>query len=134
MTDDPITEDGFAWRTLAKDAFANLANGAARVTGINGSSGPVCPGAVGTYADPLLNEREKTHGDWSRTAWTAQQIKRMWPASDKLQPGQREALDMIATKIARIVCGNPNEPDHWRDIAGYATLVAGNLDDKPPIG
>jgi hypothetical protein len=36
---------------------------------------------------------------------------------------QREALDMILHKIARIVNGNPNETDHWHDIAGYATLV-----------
>jgi hypothetical protein len=26
-------------------------------------------------------------------------------------------------KMSRILCGNPNEPDHWRDIAGYATLI-----------
>jgi hypothetical protein len=40
---------------------------------------------------------------------------------------QRESLDMIAHKIARILNGNPNVHDHWHDIAGYATLVANDL-------
>ena len=30
------------------------------------------------------------------------------------------ALDEIAIKLARIVCGDPSYPDHWDDIAGYA--------------
>ncbi len=36
---------------------------------------------------------------------------------------QREGLDMIANKIARILNGDPNYADSWHDIAGYATLV-----------
>jgi hypothetical protein len=35
---------------------------------------------------------------------------------------QRESLDLIATKMARILSGDANEPDHWEDIAGYAML------------
>lgn len=31
---------------------------------------------------------------------------------------------MIAHKIGRIVNGNPNNIENWRDIAGYAELVA----------
>jgi ferredoxin-fold anticodon binding domain-containing protein len=33
-----------------------------------------------------------------------------------------EALFMIAVKIARILQGNHLEPDHYKDIAGYAIL------------
>ena len=44
-----------------------------------------------------------------------------------LDPDQREALEMIAHKIARIVNGDPNYADSWVDIAGYATLVADRL-------
>jgi len=40
---------------------------------------------------------------------------------------QDEALDMIAHKIGRIVNGDPDYEDSWRDIAGYATLVADRL-------
>jgi hypothetical protein len=39
-----------------------------------------------------------------------------------------ETLSMIAHKIGRIIAGNPEEPDHWRDIAGYAQLVANRLE------
>jgi hypothetical protein len=40
---------------------------------------------------------------------------------------QREALDMICSKMARIMNGDPNYVDSWEDIAGYATLVANRL-------
>ena len=41
---------------------------------------------------------------------------------------QKEALDMIAHKIARILAGNQDNKDHWDDIAGYASLVSKELD------
>jgi hypothetical protein len=40
---------------------------------------------------------------------------------------QAEALDMIFTKIGRILNGDPNHIDSWVDIAGYAKLVADRL-------
>ena len=45
-----------------------------------------------------------------------------------LDDDQHEALDMICHKIGRIVNGDPNYSDSWRDIAGYAALVADRLD------
>lgn len=39
-----------------------------------------------------------------------------------------EALEMIATKEARILAGNASEKEHWRDIAGYAMLVVNEID------
>lgn len=73
--------------------------------------------------DPLLVEREKMHGSFQRTASIAQALK---SALDYNQMDNRqcEALDLICTKIARIVSGNAKEPDHWLDIAGYAKLGA----------
>jgi hypothetical protein len=81
-------------------------------------------------SDPeaLTNERKSTHGDWDTQALTANIFKdnmRDAPNWKGLSPGQAEALDMIATKISRILCGNPSEPDHWDDIAGYAYLGKG---------
>lgn len=76
----------------------------------------------------LIREREKTHGSWYRTARIAQALKATlnWGENEgrRLSDGQREALDSIATKIARILSGDADEPDHWRDIAGYAELGA----------
>lgn len=72
----------------------------------------------------ILEEREKTHGDFLLVSKVAQNIKvaYQWaPNEQKLYV--KEALDLIATKIARIVCGTALEPDHWEDIQGYAGLV-----------
>jgi len=75
----------------------------------------------------LLKDREKTHGDFSTVAYLAQVIKtdlrvggNSW---DDLSAHQQEALDMIATKMARIVCGDFTAVDHWLDIEGYARLA-----------
>ena len=34
---------------------------------------------------------------------------------------------MIQHKIARVLNGDPNYPDNWHDIAGYARLVEREL-------
>lgn len=44
-----------------------------------------------------------------------------------LTPYQRESLEMIQHKIARILEGDRNHVDHWHHIAGYATLVERHL-------
>jgi hypothetical protein len=49
-----------------------------------------------------------------------------WPLEQRIGY-QREALEMIAHKIARIINGDPNYADSWVDIAGYAKLVADRL-------
>jgi hypothetical protein len=84
-----------------------------------------------TDIDEILNEREKTHGDFEDVARVSQEIKDCFVRPDT-STSQDEALDMIANKIARICCGNPNEVDHWRDIAGYATLVVRELEGYTP--
>lgn len=81
-----------------------------------------------TNPEETLKARAATHGDFKDTARVAQELKRAIGfgltdgAGKDLPDAQREALDMICTKLARIVSGNPQEPDHWRDIAGYALL------------
>ena len=75
--------------------------------------------------DAILAERQKTHGDFETHAKLAQALKeqmrtgKQWP---HLNPMQKEALDMIQHKIARILNGDPNYPDHWDDLEGYSTL------------
>lgn len=77
--------------------------------------------------ETLLIERGKTHGDFSDHAAITQDIKGIMqrrPQWEHLTMCQREALQMIAHKIGRIMSGNPNHQDHWDDIAGYAKLVS----------
>lgn len=83
------------------------------------------------YKESILNEREKTHGDYENTAFIAQQLKTIisqnLPFERHSKPVIAESLDMICTKLARILSGNPYEKDHWDDIAGYAKLVSERL-------
>lgn len=80
----------------------------------------------------ILAERGKTHGKFEDHAKISQDLKTILHYSDNekwelLSNDQKEALDMIAHKIARILNGNADYVDHWADIAGYATLVANRL-------
>tara|TARA_R110000822_G_scaffold6239_8_gene26319 strand:+ start:602 stop:856 length:255 start_codon:yes stop_codon:yes gene_type:complete len=76
-----------------------------------------------------LDERAKTHGDFSDVAFISQAIKSLINESKADFPDeQREALDLIASKIARICSGNNNDPDHWRDIEGYSRLARKQLE------
>lgn len=45
----------------------------------------------------------------------------------RLQDDMRQALEVIADKIARILNGDPNYIDNWHDIQGYAKLVEDRL-------
>jgi len=83
-----------------------------------------------TSIDALLADRSRTHGDFSDQAWITQAMKeimRREPGWARLSPVQREALEMLAHKIGRVLAGNPLLEDHWRDMAGYSTLVADRL-------
>jgi hypothetical protein len=84
------------------------------------------------YDNATLNERQGTHGDYRVTADIAQRLKQSLrvdapDAYRGMSSDQKESLEMICTKIARILSGNPNDPDHWEDIAGYANLVSERL-------
>jgi len=85
--------------------------------------------------DAILNQRASTYGSFKDVATVAQQLKHV-AASHTIAAGielahdQIEALEMIFTKIARIVNGNRNHVDNWVDIAGYAQLVADRLQGK----
>lgn len=85
----------------------------------------------------LLQDRGKTHGSWEENASTSQRLKDVMRTSKGWQncsPEQQEALDLICTKLSRILSGSPNFKDHWDDIAGYATLASKALavDAKAP--
>jgi hypothetical protein len=86
--------------------------------------------APAKYNTEVLNERETTHGDYRDTARIAQRLKdavRREASFDVLDDTAKESLDLICTKVARILSGNWREPDHWKDIAGYSSLVGERL-------
>jgi hypothetical protein len=84
---------------------------------------------VAAALDELIDAHQPTHGDFTDTAAVAQALKAIFVAAGASRFGalQREALDMIAVKLARICAGDPTCEDHWRDLAGYARLAGRDL-------
>jgi hypothetical protein len=76
--------------------------------------------------EPILVEREKTHGSFQKNAKAAQGIKDVFAkyGYDAFAPEYREVMDLIATKLGRILSGGPGHKDHWDDLAGYAKLAS----------
>lgn len=80
----------------------------------------------------ISNDRNRTHGDPHLQFWMAQTIKgalREGPRWAVLSPQERETLEMLATKLSRIVCGSSHS-DHYKDIAGYAVIAAEGVEQK----
>ncbi len=72
-----------------------------------------------------LKQRGSTYGPWEDQGACAHNIKEEFRANkgwNNLSLHQKEALDMFANKISRILTGDPDYADNWHDIAGYATL------------
>lgn len=82
----------------------------------------------------ILEERLKQHGDFSDQANLSQLLKNAFNKNavkiNSLTEMQREAIDMILHKIARIGSGTPNYSDHWLDIMGYCQLVLNHISEK----
>lgn len=81
--------------------------------------------------DEILDQRHQTHGAFMDVAAVATALRAVLrDRRPDLMPDQEESLTMICTKIARIVNGDPNEREHWLDVAGYAMLVADRLEGR----
>jgi hypothetical protein len=77
-----------------------------------------------------LAERQPSHGAFVDQAEISQALSEVMHRTANyrnLTAYQRESLEMIQLKIARILEGDRNHPDHWHDIAGYARLVEREL-------
>lgn len=81
--------------------------------------------------EKTIESRKNTHGSWQLGAKVAQDLKRTikshmtesGPHTDSVMEG----IDRICMKLSRIAVGDATEPDHWHDIAGYATLVENDI-------
>ena len=80
--------------------------------------------------EQTLAERGSRYGDFATHAGISQSLKEVMVATPQwaeMPTYQREALEMIAHKIARILNGDSNYADSWHDVAGYARLVEERL-------
>tara|TARA_S200002703_G_scaffold158645_1_gene169576 strand:- start:431 stop:967 length:537 start_codon:yes stop_codon:yes gene_type:complete len=86
--------------------------------------------------DDVVNERAITYGKFENLAEVSQRFKDslhyfLITRNKYLAPDQQEAMELIFHKFARIVNGDPDHVDNWKDVAGYATLVADRLEGNP---
>lgn len=78
-----------------------------------------------------IQQRTSTHGGFAETARVGQNLKLMMKDStnwEELPTDMKESLEMIQSKVARILNGDPTHSDSWHDIAGYAVLIEQSLD------
>lgn len=80
----------------------------------------------------ILAERQQRYGGFWNQAFFAEALQRIMqgaPNWTRMSHDQRQSLLMQAHKQARILTGDPNYIDSWRDVEGYARLVADRLED-----
>jgi len=91
--------------------------------------------------EETLKERGNRYGDFedhAKISQNLQEVMRMSVAGndghgeqkdcwESLSDIQKQALTVIADKIARILSGDPDYADNWHDIQGYAKLVEDRL-------
>ena len=85
---------------------------------------------MNTTVQNTLDERGARYGDFSDHALIAQDLQCVMQAAPgwlKLDNVKKQALQVIADKIARILNGDPTYADNWHDIQGYARLVEERL-------
>ena len=82
--------------------------------------------------DKTLAERGTRYGEFPNHAEITQNLKQAMYAAPKwraLDNDMKEALEMVAHKIGRILNGDPEYIDSWTDIIGYTRLVEKRLID-----
>jgi len=78
-----------------------------------------------------LNVRETNYGPYADNAKVAQTIKKAMQTGrnwESLPDYMKESLELMATKIGRILNGNPHHKDTWHDVGGYSKLVEDELE------
>jgi len=134
VTDRIGVSYNYAWK-LKKDLEAKTKEAIAEVKEWVEEKVEPKPEPEVSKVDKVLDTRADQYGSFMQSSDTVIRIKGIMHNAVArnavhLYPDQLQALDMIATKISRIVHGNPNHLDSWIDIAGYAQLVADRLEGK----
>jgi hypothetical protein len=88
---------------------------------------------VNNEIEQLLNERNEPYADaWAKTgkvlAFVAEDVGRLLVfRSQMFYP-----FVAIVCKLMRVL-GSPDNPDHWKDIMGYAQLVLGDIERRQAL-
>lgn len=130
VTDDQTIQekDGVVYHAACKDRLDAAIRNQRKVNPLIKDASPL-PSKIAAPITASEDPRHKQHGTFAVRSELAQALKaRMRDAyGGRLAMDQRQALDEIAGKLSRICCGDPDDPEHWDDVAGYAKLVADRL-------
>jgi hypothetical protein len=80
-----------------------------------------------------IPNRDEQHGGLEAVGQISQNLKGCIRAGcnwHRLTPAQREALDMMMHKVARILSGDSQLRDHWLDAAGYPLCIARMIEES----
>ena len=86
-----------------------------------------------TNVNEMLAGREARYGTFDGHAKISQALKRAMHQAPRwalLADDQKESLEMVQHKIARILNGDPDYLDNWVDLVGYSQLVVNRLEKK----
>ena len=79
--------------------------------------------------EETLKERGERYGSFDGYAVQLEALKNAVDLEAScLNCVHKAGMEMILTKIARIMNGDPDYVDNWHDIAGYATLVERDIE------
>ena len=82
--------------------------------------------------EDTIKERTESYGDFTDNATVAQLLKdaiQMETNYPNMPPYMRESLDIICSKISRMVTGDWKHADNWLDIQGFAKLSLDRLNE-----
>ena len=85
--------------------------------------------------EDTIKERTESYGDFADNATVAQLLKdaiQMETNYPNMPPYMRESLDIICSKISRMVTGDWKHADNWLDIQGFAKLSLDRLNESRP--
>ena len=85
-----------------------------------------------TEINNVLAERGNRYGAFRSHAEITQALKRIMHHAPKwrnLTPSQKEAMEMIAHKMGRMLNGDVTYKDNVVDIIGYATLMLNDMSE-----
>ena len=81
----------------------------------------------------VLEQRGNRYGSFEDNAATVQALKdicKKSPSWQTMEPFHKEAIEMVLHKLARILNGDCNYIDSYKDIIGFTQLVINILNNK----
>lgn len=81
--------------------------------------------------EKIHQERKNNYGSFKVNAAISQKLKvaiQVTPKYKDLSTTQKEGLDMVCSKLSRLLTGDCNHRDSWIDMIGFLNLIVEEMD------